>query len=98
MARRIRWYVPQRQRLPDIASSMSASVGFGFLARRSAADMSWPGWQYPHWDTCSAAHMCTDNGTQSCGNYICSGSACKTTCASTADCAPPYICSAGMCK
>src|SRR3989442_66173 len=42
--------------LPDMAASMSASVGFGFLASNAAAVISWPDWQYPHWGTCSAIH------------------------------------------
>src|SRR6266404_1462685 len=37
--------------LPDIASSMSASVGCGLLARSAEADMIWPDWQYPHCTT-----------------------------------------------
>src|SRR5216684_2362931 len=37
--------------LPDIASSMSESVGCGLLARSADADMIWPDWQYPHWTT-----------------------------------------------
>jgi hypothetical protein len=41
----MRWYVPQRQMLPDIAASMSASLGFGFAESRAAADMICPDWQ-----------------------------------------------------
>src|SRR5216683_7575775 len=37
--------------LPDIASSMSASVGCGLLASSAEADMIWPDWQYPHCTT-----------------------------------------------
>src|SRR5712675_2233840 len=37
--------------LPDIASSISASVGRGLLASSAAADMIWPDWQYPHCTT-----------------------------------------------
>jgi hypothetical protein len=54
MAARIRPYVPQRQMLPDMALSMSASVGSGVLASSADADMIWPDWQYPHWGTSSA--------------------------------------------
>src|SRR5438552_1462778 len=43
-AARIRWYVPQRQMLV-IDSSMSASVGFGFLRSSAAAAMICPDWQ-----------------------------------------------------
>ena len=35
-------------RLPCIAKSMSSSVGAWLLARKSAACMIWPDWQYPH--------------------------------------------------
>src|SRR3979411_99432 len=51
IASRMRTYVPQRQMLPDIASSMSASVGCGLLARSAEADMICPDWQQPHWTT-----------------------------------------------
>src|SRR6267154_4403216 len=37
--------------LPDIASSISAPVGWGLLARSAEADMIWPDWQYPHCTT-----------------------------------------------
>src|SRR5215218_11502351 len=37
--------------LPDIASSMSESVGCELLASSAAADMIWPDWQYPHCGT-----------------------------------------------
>ena len=39
MALRMRGYVPQRQRLPDMATSMSASVGEGLRASSAVADM-----------------------------------------------------------
>src|SRR5256884_4146087 len=43
-----------------IASSMSASVGCGFLASNAAAAMIWPDWQQPHCGTSSAIHArCT---------------------------------------
>ena len=41
--------------LPAIASSMSASVGFGLAASSALADMIWPDWQYPHCGTSSAS-------------------------------------------
>src|SRR5215831_3375685 len=37
--------------LPDIASSISESVGCGVLASSAEADMIWPDWQYPHCTT-----------------------------------------------
>jgi hypothetical protein len=36
---------PQRQTLPDIATAMSVSVGFGLTLSSAAADMIWPDWQ-----------------------------------------------------
>src|SRR6266404_6211652 len=37
--------------LPDIASSISESVGCGLLTSSAEADMIWPDWQYPHCTT-----------------------------------------------
>ena len=45
MPARMRVYVPQRQRFPAMASSMSWSVGRGLRASSAAAAMIWPGWQ-----------------------------------------------------
>ncbi len=45
IAARIRVYVPQRQRLPLIAASMSASVGCGFCLSNAVAAMICPEWQ-----------------------------------------------------
>src|SRR5437899_2524710 len=45
MALRMRWYVPQRQMLPLMASSMSVSVGLGFFESSATADMICPDWQ-----------------------------------------------------
>ncbi len=45
IAARIRVYVPQRQMLPSMASSIWASVGFGLRRSSAAADMIWPAWQ-----------------------------------------------------
>src|SRR5206468_185631 len=42
IARLMRRYVAQRQMLPVIAVTMSASLGFGLLARSAAACMIWP--------------------------------------------------------
>jgi hypothetical protein len=42
MAVRMRVYVPQRQMLPLIALSMSASEGRGLRLSSVAADMIWP--------------------------------------------------------
>src|SRR5438046_4364052 len=43
---------------PDIAASMSASLGFGLAASNAVADMIWPDWQYPHCGTSSSIHAC----------------------------------------
>src|SRR5260221_1266243 len=60
MALRMRWYVPQRQMFPLMASSMSASVGLGFFASSATADMICPDWQYPHCGTSSSIQaFCT---------------------------------------
>ena len=45
IAARIRPYVPQRQMLPFIAVSISASVGLGFCLSSAVADMICPDWQ-----------------------------------------------------
>ena len=45
IASRIRTYVPQRQILPLMASSISASVGFGLRLSSAVADMICPVWQ-----------------------------------------------------
>lgn len=46
--------------LPFIALSISASLGCGFFARRAAADMICPDWQYPHCGTSISIHaFCT---------------------------------------
>ncbi len=45
MPARMRRYVPQRQRLPAIAPSMSASLGCGLSFSSAAAVMIWPAWQ-----------------------------------------------------
>src|ERR1043166_428005 len=43
-----------------IASSMSASVGFGFFFSSAAAAMIWPDWQYPHCGTSTESQaFCT---------------------------------------
>ena len=45
MAAWMRGYVPQRQRLPDIAAVISLSEGEGFCWRNAAAFMICPAWQ-----------------------------------------------------
>ena len=42
--------------LPDMAASISASLGLGFFSRSAAADMIWPDWQYPHCTTSTLSH------------------------------------------
>jgi hypothetical protein len=36
-----------------------------------------------------------DNGSGSCSPYVCSGSACKTSCSTGTDCASGYYCATG---
>src|SRR5690606_27333087 len=45
MPSRMRWYVAQRQRLPFIVRSMSASPGRGVRRSIAAAVIIWPAWQ-----------------------------------------------------
>src|SRR5450631_3625061 len=45
MAARMRLYVPQRQMLPLMALSMSASLGVELVSSSAAADMICPDWQ-----------------------------------------------------
>src|SRR5207245_9477448 len=58
MAARMRVYVPQRQMLPAMAPSMSASVGCGLRASSAAADMIWPDRQSPPLPTCQSSQAC----------------------------------------
>src|SRR3569833_653794 len=51
VALRMRAYVAQRQMLPAIAASISASEGLEFVASNAAADITCPLWQYPHCGT-----------------------------------------------
>src|SRR2546427_5911874 len=44
--------------LPDIAWSISVSVGEGFFASNAVAAMIWPDWQYPHCTTSRSSHAC----------------------------------------
>ena len=49
--------------LPDMAESMSSSVGLGFDESNDTACMIWPGWQYPHCGTFTSAQaFCTGCG------------------------------------
>jgi len=36
-AARMRWFVAQRQTIPDMTASTSASLGFGLVIKRAAA-------------------------------------------------------------
>ena len=51
MAARMRGYIPQRQTLPDMAASISSSVGFGVSRNNATALIICPDWQYPHCGT-----------------------------------------------
>src|SRR6267143_2831494 len=43
---------------PDMAASISPSVGLGLAASNAVADMIWPDWQYPHCGTSSSIQAC----------------------------------------
>ena len=53
--------------------------------------------------TATSARNCNGNGTcnagttTACGTYACNGTVCRTTCASSSDCALGNICSSGAC-
>jgi cysteine-rich repeat protein len=48
-------------------------------------------------DLCNGLGACLDNGTVSCGNFVCGASACLTTCALDIDCAAGNYCASGSC-
>jgi hypothetical protein len=51
-------------------------------------------------DTCNGAGACVDGGTTSCGGYVCSGTACLTSCADDAQCqtGAGYQCRNNQCR
>ena len=53
MADFMRGYIPHLQMFPDMAESISASVGLGFCANSAVAHIICPDWQYPHCGTFS---------------------------------------------
>jgi hypothetical protein len=48
--------------------------------------LSCAGNQQTNQDTCNGGGSCIDNGTTSCGYYLCNGSICGTSCGSNAQC------------
>jgi Cellulose binding domain len=48
--------------------------------------------------TCNASSMCVAPAPTSCNPYICGAGACKTTCATTADCVSPDVCTGTVCS
>ena len=48
-------------------------------------------------NVCSNGACVAPPGRACTGNFICSGTACKTSCATSADCLPNYFCGAGAC-
>jgi len=48
-------------------------------------------------DTCDGSGSCLDGGTTDCGNYICSGSSCRSSCSSNSHCASGSYCSGTTC-
>ena len=51
-------------------------------------------------DTCDGLGACVDNGTRDCAPYVCVAAtgACKTTCATNADCQSDFECAGNTCK
>jgi hypothetical protein len=47
-------------------------------------------------DTCDANGMCIDGGSTPCTPYVCSGSACGTSCINDMGCAATYSCDTGL--
>ena len=47
--------------------------------------------------TCDGNGTCATPATRACAPYVCGTGACKTTCASNADCVSPNTCTAGIC-
>ena len=48
-------------------------------------------------DMCNASGTCIDSGVDDCSPYICTGSACRTTCNFNSDCASGFNCYAPNC-
>ena len=46
---------------------------------------------------CDGAGTCGALRTSNCGHYVCSGTSCKSSCATSADCTPGYGCLGGRC-
>jgi hypothetical protein len=53
--------------------------------------------EYRNADVCDGNGNCVDNGGWSCVPYTCVNGACKTSCASSLDCASGYSCMSGVC-
>jgi hypothetical protein len=47
--------------------------------------------------SCNGTGTCVIPAASSCSPYVCGAGACKTTCATTADCVSPNLCTAGVC-
>jgi hypothetical protein len=48
--------------------------------------------------TGAASGQCSEGGTQDCAPYACSAGACRTSCATAADCSPTAFCQGGVCR
>jgi len=48
-------------------------------------------------DFCNGSGVCVDSGPMSCGNYLCTGSACLTSCSSDAQCGSSAYCMMSNC-
>ncbi len=48
-------------------------------------------------DFCNGSGTCVDSGTQPCGNYLCAGGACPTSCSADAQCSASAYCMLSNC-
>jgi hypothetical protein len=49
-------------------------------------------------DTCNDSGTCVDGMTISCGNYLCDGDTCRTSCTDDMDCNTGSTCMTNMCQ
>jgi hypothetical protein len=47
--------------------------------------------------TCNGTGTCNTSAATACGRFVCNASGCLTSCAATADCTSPLLCSGGAC-
>ena len=84
-----------------------ASCGFTGTCNGSGACGRWSGTvcvaascsgsTYTPAQTCNGSGVCQTVSTSSCGEYMCGATACKTSCASNADCTSGFFCLGSVC-